>query len=330
MTESRTVQSASTRDTVLVETNPLSGPISVPAPRRRGDLPPLLAPLVLGTNMFGTALDSHAAVDILDRFLSNGGSAIDIAHDSVAGRAELIVGAWLRSRERRDHVIVSTRAGRNGAATPAALRSAVDGSLARLGVSRIDILFLGDDVNVPLEDSLGEAERLISAGKVGLIAAADFTADRLLEARILASVGLPRFHALRTRYNLVQRRAFEGELELVARGQDLPVFASFPLAGGYLAGPERDRVAARIDPNAERLARHPGRRGHRVRAAVARIADDRGVAPASIALAWLLARRAVYAPVMNATRPAHADALLGAAMIRLTRGDMVDLDRASA
>jgi aryl-alcohol dehydrogenase-like predicted oxidoreductase len=214
--------------------------------------------------------------------------------------------------------------------SPAEISAAVDDSLLRLGIERIDLLYFhGDDGEVPLEESLGAVDALITAGKVGAIGAADFTPDRLIEARVLAANGLPRFQALTTKYNLMERRPFEGAPELVAHAQGLAVLPYFGLASGFLGGQVRRRADVRHDARGERQARYLGRRGHRVLAAVDEIAFAHGVQPATIALSWLLAKPTVVAPVVSASRPDQVDALMAAASVELQRSEIVELDRAS-
>ena len=129
----------------------------------------------------------------------------------------------------------------------------------------------------------------------------------------------------------MERRPFEGARELVAHAQGLAVLPYFALANGFLGGQVRRRSEVRRDARGERLARHLTRRGHRVLSALDEIAFAHGVQPATIALAWLLAKPTVAAPVVSATqaRPGR-----GARSPRhpsqLHRSELVELDRASA
>ena len=197
----------------------------------------------------------------------------------------------MASRGTRDRMVVTTKVGRHPdhrAGGPVDLVAAVDDSLGRLGIDRIDLLYFhGDDLDLPLEERLGAVDALIAAGKVRAIGASDFSPERLIEARVLAANGLPRFEALTTRYNLLERRPFEGAPELVAHAQGLSVLPYFALANGFLGGGVRRRSDARHDARGARQAAHLGRRGHRVLAALDAVAFAHGVQPATIALAWL-------------------------------------------
>ena len=135
---------------------------------------------------------------------------------------------------------------------------------------------------------------------------------------------------LTTRYNLMERRAFEGAPELVAHAQGLAVLPYFALANGFLGGAVRRRSDIRRDARGLRQARHLSRRGLRVLGVLDQLAFAHGVQPATIALAWLLARPTVAAPVASATRPEQVDALVAAASVPLQRSEIVELDRASA
>lgn len=317
-----------------LECNPVSGPIAVPAHRMLGETGISVHPLALGGSTFGWTLGADDAHAVLDRFAGTGGSLLDTADSYAAGRSETIIGSWMTSRGTRDRMRIMTKIGRHPdhrGLAPVDVRAAVDESLVRLGTDRIDVLFFhGDDPGVPLEESLGAVDALITEGKVLAIGASDFSPERMMEARVLAANGLPRFELLTTRYNLMERRAFEGATELVARAQRLAVLPYFALANGFLAGGIRRRSEVRRDARGERVAKHLGRRGHRVLAALDEIAATHGVAPATIALAWLLAKPTVAAPVASATRPDHVEALLAAASVELHRSELVELDRASA
>ncbi|GAA2039116.1 aldo/keto reductase [Agromyces tropicus] len=317
-----------------VSTNAVSGPITVPRRERIGETGMEVHPLALGANTFGRMLGADGSAEVLDRFAALGGSLLDTGDGDAAARSEEIIGAWMRSRGTRDRVRLIARIGRrpdHAGLAPEAIVRAVDDALARLGTDRIDLLcFHGDDAEVPLEESLGAVDALVASGKVLAVGASDLGPERLIEARVLAANGLPRFQALTTRYNLMERRGFEGATELVAHAQALPVLASFALADGFLGGAVRRRVDVRRDARGDRQARHLGRRGLRVLRALDEVAAAHGTVPAAVAIAWLLARPTVVAPVASVSRPDQVDALLAAASLELHRSEMVELDRASA
>lgn len=325
---------AATPTTAEIQTNAFSGPITVPQRVGLGASGIHVHPLALGASGFGAAIGAAEAEEVLDRFAALGGTLVDTADSFAAGRSERIVGEWMAARGTRDRMRIMTRVGRHPdhlGLGPRALAAAVDASLSRLGAERIDLLcFHGDDPDVPLEESLGAVDALITAGKVRAIGASGFAPERLIEARVLAANGLPRFEVLTTRYNLMERRGFEGASELVAHAQGLAVLPDLALAEGFLAGTVRRRTDLRRDPRGERHARHLNRRGLRVLRVLDEVAAAHGTVPAAVAIAWLLARPTVVAPIVGASRPQQVDALMGAASLILHRSELVELDRASA
>lgn len=317
----------------VVESNTFSGPILVPLRARLGDTDMSVHRLAIGGSTFGWTIGSDDAFAVLDRFAGTGGDLIDTADSYAAGRSESIIGAWMASRGSRDRMHVMTKVGRNRdlpGLAPDTIRAAVDASLQRLGTDRIDVLHLhGEDTEVPLEESLGAVGALVDAGKVRAVGGSDFGPERLIEARVLAANGLPRLQVLTTRYSLMERTAFEGATELVAHAQGLAVMPYFALANGFLGGAVRRRSDIRHDARGARAGAHLGRRGLRVLAALDEIALAHDAAPATIALAWLLSRPTVVAPVVSATTADQVDALIAAASVELHRSELVELDRAS-
>ncbi|MGX5694951.1 aldo/keto reductase [Agromyces soli] len=322
----------------LAESNPLSGPIRVPGRAALGDTGIEVHPIALGAGRLGSAVDPETSIDVLDRFAALGGELIATSAAHGDGRSEEAIGGWLAERRLRERMIVLTEIGRHPGRrglAPETIAGAVDDSLARLGVERIDVLVLrGDDVEVPLEESLGAVDALIAAGKVRAIGAAGFAPERLIEARVLAANGLPRFAVVTTPYSLARRRDFEGAPELVAHAQGLAVLPTAALGGGVLggtgSGSMAGRVAGRREPRFARLPLGAGRRMQHLLAVLDEVAEAHGTARASIALAWLRTRRVVTAPVAGAERPEHVEALIRAAAVELHRSELVELDRASA
>src|SRR5690606_20865922 len=207
-------------------------------------------------------------------------------------------------------------------------------SLERLGVDEIDVLYLHvDDRDVPFEETLLAADELVRAGKVRALGASDHSANRLIEARIIAGqLGLSPLTVLQCRYNLLHRSEFEGDVARVAHVHDLAVMARFALDGGFLTGKYRSRSdtgelsTMGFDSRIVDRDTHFDRRGMRVLAALDRIAAEHAVQPASIALAWLLSKPDVVAPVTSATEVAHVDPLIQAGHVALTRAQVALLD----
>ena len=290
-------------------------------------------PLALGTSVFGWTAQSDASAAILNRYYDFGGNFIDTADSYSAGRSEHIIGSWMARRGNRDDMVIATKVGNhpdNPGLGPVSMVRAVEASLERLQTDHIDLLYFHlDDRSVPLEDSLGTAQWLIETGKVRYLGASNFSAERLVEARILSAAGYPRFEALETHYSLLHRRPFEGDLDLVSRGQGLGVMPYFGLENGFLTGKYRSRADLDDSARSVRVARHLNRNGIRVLNALDLVAQEQDAPVAAIALAWLLSRTGVTAPVASASRPDQIDALMQAAAIRLTRSQVVELERAT-
>ena len=301
-----------------------------------------IAPLVFGGNVFGWTADEATSFALLDRFVERGFNAIDTADVYSAwapgnrgGESETIIGNWLARRGRRDDVVLMSKVGmwepRKGLRA-ANIEAAAAESLRRLRTDYLDVYFAHlDDANTPLEETLEAFARLIAAGKVRAIGASNYGTQRLEAAlAISADKGLPRYEVLQPRYNLYDRAEFEHSLAQAASKHELGVVCYFGLASGFLTGkyrgPEdlagKDRggfVKAYLDP-----------RGQRILGALDQAAAELSATPAQIALAWLIARPAITAPIASARTLEQLDQILGAARLSLPAQTMAMLDAASA
>ena len=293
-------------------------------------------PLALDGSIFGWASGPEETVDVLDRFSEAGGSVVSTADHYAGGRSEVMLGAWMRDRDRRDRMIVATKVGRHPDApglSAASIRRGVDASLRRLDTDRIDFLaFDGDHPETPIADSLGAIGQLISDGKVRHLTVSGYSPARLVELFATADeLGLPRASGLFVEYNLMRRTPFETQLAALAAEVQLAVFARMPLASGYLAGVLRTREDLPTSVMHAAAREHVGRRGDRVLAAVEQVASELdGASLASVSLAWLLGKRGKLFPVLRAATVEQCDTCLAAAGLSLSRSQMLVLDRASA
>ncbi len=292
-------------------------------------------PIAMSGNVFGWTADVTATEAVLDNYAAAGGNFIDTADSYAAGRSEIMIGNWMRDRRNRADMIVATKVGKsadNPGLTPAAIAAAVDASLGRLGVGYIDLLYLHiDDETVPFEETLLAIDSLISAGKVRYFGGSDHAGNRLIEARIAsAQLGVAQMVAVQNQYNLMHRSEYETGLAQVAQMQQLGVMPRFALASGFLAGKYRSKSDVSKGSRAAEVTKYLGKKGNRVLAALDGVAFEQDSKPATIALAWLLTRPNVVAPVVSATSAVHVADLVAAATIRLTRHQITELDRASA
>ena len=302
-----------------------------------------LSPLCLGGNVFGWSADEETSAACLDAYVDAGGNAIDTANVYSAwapgnrgGESETIVGRWLAGRDDRDDLVVATKVGmaggehRRGLTRDLVLRGA-EGSLARLGVDRIDLYYAHeDDPRTPLAETLAAFGELIEQGVVRTIAASNYPADRLAEAlRLSEREGLPRYEGLQEGYNLIDRRPFEGELEELCAAEGLGVATYFSLARGFLTGKYRPGEPAPASPRAAGVARtYLDERGFAILAAVDEVAGAHGASEAQVALAWLMARPSVTCAVASATSVEQVRELMGAIDLALSEEDIARLDAA--
>jgi aryl-alcohol dehydrogenase-like predicted oxidoreductase len=315
--------------------------VAMPAPRRKlGQSELRVFPLAIGGNVFGWTADSAATNSILDTYAEHGGNFVDTADSYAGGRSEIMIGNWMRDRRNREDIVIATKVGKgadHAGVTAKAIANAVNASLDRLGTDHIDLLYLHiDDVEVPFEESLFAVDDLIRAGKVRYFGASDHSANRLIEARVIAAqLGVTPMVALQNHYNLVNRREFEGDLARVAHQQQLGVMPRFALASGFLSGKYRNRADLGRNSRGSEAARYLNKRGLRVLAALDAIVSEQRAAGytaatvASVSLAWLLTKRDVVAPVASASNAEQVLELVGAASMRLGRHQIADLDRAS-
>lgn len=290
-------------------------------------------PLALFGSTFGWSVQESAAHAILDRFVEAGGNLIQSADHHADGNSERMIGRWLASRGARDHLVLSATVGRAEGIqqTPAGMRAAVDATLTRLGTDRLDLLVLhGGKGQGALDNLLSAAEEIIAAGKARLVAGGDVSGVQLLQARIAAGmIGAPLLSAVQTTYNLVQRNEFEREFARLVAVQSLAVMPKHALANGYLTGLYSDRDRALRSERGIIAHRHHDRRGLRILKQVEQVAGEYGVQPASIAIAWLLTRSQVVAPVVSAGSVNHVDSLIAGSRLQLAEEHVAQLDAVS-
>jgi aryl-alcohol dehydrogenase-like predicted oxidoreductase len=291
-------------------------------------------PLAMSGNVFGWTADDPTTNAILDEYVERGGNFIDTADSYAAGRSETMIGNWMRNRRNRNDIVVATKVGKsadNPGLRARVLTRAVYASLQRLGTDRIDLLYLHiDDQSVEFEETLLAVDELIRAGKVRYFGGSDHTGNRLIEARIAsAQLGVAPMVALQNHYNLVHRTEYEGGLAHVAAQQRLGVMPRFALASGFLTGKYRQKADLAKNQRGGEVSKLLNRRGLRILSALDEAAAAHEASVASIALAWLLTKPGVVAPVVSASSPEQVADLTASASIQLTRHQVTDLDRSS-
>ena len=247
-----------------------------------------------------------------------------------------MIGRWLAARPgARDRIVLATKVGMDMGEAGKGLSArhierACEASLRRLQTDRIDLYQSHlDDAEVPLEETLRAYERLIAAGKVRIVGASNYTAQRLAEALALAAdAGLPRYECLQPDYSLAER-GYEAELEPLCRAEQVGVIGYFSLAAGFLTGKYRSTADAAGRARENRVSRYLTPRGLALLDVLDAVAASQGARPAQVALAWIIARPGVTAPIASATSVAQLDELLGAARLTLPADAIASLDAAS-
>ena len=302
------------------------------------------APLVFGGNVFGWTADRETSFSLLDAFVEAGFNAIDTA-DSYSrwvpghegGESEAIIGDWLKARGRRDDVLILTKVGsdmgqgRNDL-SPGWIERAVEASLRRLKTDRIDLYQAHwHDPETPQEETLRAFDRLVTAGKVRAIGVSNHDAGQVAEALAISKrEGLAAYQTIQPHYNLYSRDTFEGPLQDLAVREGLGVITYFSLESGFLTG--KYKSAAQIAGTAREgmLKDKFDERGVRILATLGAVAKRLEASPAQVALAWLLTRPGVTAPIVSATSVQQLNDTLKAAAIELSPVDIEDLTEASA
>jgi len=300
-----------------------------------GDSDIAVMPVALGAKVFGWLVDDTEAKRLLDAYADGGGMLVDTADSYAGGRSETIIGSWLAKRGQRDRVVISTKVGKapeHAGLSARTVAGAVEASLRRLRIETIDLLFLHiDDQATPFEETLFAVDRLIREGKVRAFGGSDHEPNRLVEARITSGLhGVAPLVAVQHEYSLMHRKEYERDLAPVAESLGLGVLPRFALAAGFLAGEYRSRADLRDAPRRHELAPYLGRRGLRILGVLQEVADGAGVSMATVAVAWLLTKPQVVAPIVSPTKPQHVAELLAAPAITLTRQQVADLDAVSA
>ena len=303
-----------------------------------------VAPLAFGGNIFGWSVDEATSFTLLDAFVAAGFNLIDTADlysrwvpGNRGGESETIIGKWLKKSGKRDKVVIATKVGmdmgegRKGLSKPYIMQAA-EASLKRLGTDRIDLYQAHqDDAATPLEETLSAFDMLIAQGKVRAIGASNYSAARLAEAlEVSRTNGLARYETLQPHYNLYDRSEFEQGPEKLCLKENLGVITYFSLASGFLTGKYRsEKDLSKSAARGQSMKKYLNERGLRIIETLDRLAVQHHASTASVALAWLMARKSVTAPIASATNLKQLDELVASTALKLSAEDIAALDQAS-
>lgn len=304
-----------------------------------------VAPLMFGGNVFGWTIDEATSFKLLDAFVSAGFNFIDTADvysrwapGNQGGESETIIGKWMKTRGNRDKVIVATKVGGDMTGkgekdiSKKWILEEVENSLRRLQTDHIDLYQTHWDIETtPVEEPLEAYAELVKAGKVRFIGASNFAPARLKAAlEASAKHGYPRYESLQPHYNLVERERFEKELEPMCLENQLGVINYYSLAAGFLTGKYRSEGDLNKSPRGAGAKKYLNGRGLKVLAALDAVAEEYHSTPAAVAIAWLIARPSVTAPIASATSIGQLDSLIAATKLELSKAAIDRLDTASA
>ena len=304
--------------------------------------------LCLGTMTFGLQTDESTAVAILDRAAEGGIDFLDSSDAyplggdlTTRGRTEEIIGRWLPGK--REQIILATKcfapmgpSPMDGGNSRKHILTAVEGSLRRLGTDYIDLYQLhGYDRNTPIDETLSALDDLVRSGKVRYVGCSNFLTYQLVRAIGRSeTLRLARFDSVQPRYNLLFRQ-IEREMLPFCEEDGVGVISYNPIAGGLLSG-KHDRSAPPPDGSRFTLGyagpmyqeRYWHERMFDTVEAVRKLADEAGVNIVTLAVAWVLANKAITAPIIGASNPTQLDASLAAATYTLDpdlKGHLDDL-----
>jgi aryl-alcohol dehydrogenase-like predicted oxidoreductase len=300
-----------------------------------------IAPLVLGGNVFGWTVDRDTSFAILDAFLAAGFNAIDTAdvYNRYApglegGESETIIGEWMRERRVRDRVVIITKGGLSmgeglEGLGKGYLPRACEASLKRLQTDYIDVYMAHrPDPSVPIEETLDVFKSLIDTGKVRVAGCSNYTAPQL-EAALAASSNSSSQHAhysvLEPHYNLAERGGYEGPLEDLCARHSLGVVPYFALAAGFLTGKYRKKEDLAGRARERTATTYFTARNLRLLDVMDAVSRRHNASLAQVALAWLLARKTVTAPIVSATNSQQLSDILRSVDVTLTDEDLAAL-----
>lgn len=299
-----------------------------------------IAPLALGGNVFGWTIDQPTSFTVLDAFIDSGFQLIDTANiystwvpGHQGGESETIIGHWFAASGKRSKVVLATKVGMPMGDGSKGLKrdyivKSLEDSLKRLQTDYVDLYQSHqDDASTPLDESLAAFDQLVRQGKVRAVGASNYSAPRLAEALDISAT----YVSLQPEYNLYDRAGFESELEPLCLQRGLGVIPYFSLAAGFLTGKYRttgDLTKSKRGGGIGKKYLNP--RGLRILAALDQVAAQQNTSPAVVALAWLIQRPSITAPIASATSVTQLAELSKSAQLQLTPEQVAALDTASA
>jgi aryl-alcohol dehydrogenase-like predicted oxidoreductase len=300
--------------------------------------------LCLGGNVFGWTVNEHESLRLLDAALDAGLNFVDTADvysrwatGHTGGESETVIGKWFARSGRRGQVVLATKLGfdmgdgKKGLSRKY-IAEAVEASLRRLQTDYIDLYQAHtDDAETPLEETLTAFDGLVQQGKVRVIGASNYTGARLKEAiEVSQKNNLARYECLQPNYSLMERSAFESDLLPVVEQYGIGAIPYYSLAAGFLTGKYRSKQDAAGKARGATVEKYLNDHGFAVLDALDAVAAELHSTPARVALAWLIAKPGVTAPIASATSLDHLKDLAESTQLKLPPAAIAKLDAASS
>ncbi len=301
-----------------------------------------VSPIAIGSNVFGWTVDESQSQRLLDDFVERGLTFIDTADvysawvpGNKGGESETIIGNWLKSRGNRSELVIATKVGSEVDGKKGLSRThifeAVEASLRRLQTDYIDLYQAHyPDPSTPIEETLEAFEQLIKEGKIRAIGASNYSPAQLTEALEASKrTGLTSYATFQPEYNLYDRAGFEKDFEQICLDNDLAVINYYALASGFLTGKYRSEADFGKSQRGGGMKKYVNDRGLRILDALDEVAHYYDTKPAVVALAWLLAKPVITAPIASATKSEQIEDMARATELELTSENIEFLDAAS-
>lgn len=297
-----------------------------------------VVPFCFGGNVFGWTADEKTSFTLLDAFVDSGFDFVDTADvyskwvpGNTGGDSEKIIGNWLKQGGKRDKIVLATKVGKPMAddkkgLSKAYIIKAVEDSLKRLQTDYIDLYQSHeDDTNTSLAETMETFNSLIKQGKIRAIGASNYGADRFKEAlQVSKDNGFARYETLQPEYNLYDREDYEHKYESLCHENNIGVITYYSLASGFLTGKYRSEADLGKSKRGGGVRKYLNGRGYKILAALDKIAGEYNTTQASVALAWVMARPGITAPIASATSTQQLNDLAEAAQLKLS-GEAIEL-----
>lgn len=299
--------------------------------------------ICFGGNVFGWTIDEATSFKMLDAFVEAGGTFIDTADvysrwvpGNHGGESETIIGKWMKLRNNRRQIVLATKVGIEMGPGKEGLKkdyifSAIEASLKRLQTDYVDLYISHrEDNDTRIEETSEAYGHLIKHGKVRVCGASNYSAKRLRQAIEHSRHNTsPAYQSLQPLYNMYDRGDFEHNLQSVCEEFGLGVTPYYSLASGFLSGKYRKKEDLAGKPRGAKAETYMNERGFKILEALDRVSKEHRTTPTAVALAWLLTRPVVTAPIVSATSVQQMKDIVASSQLKLDPASIQTLDRAS-